>query len=176
MDQLNKRYIPIIILVFIAGLVMGYAVHRPATIERTVYINQTVEVPKIIEKIVEVTPAPIASPLITPSPAISSFTVKNYDPARDIPAYTINLRNWRADPDTLSIRPGDTVLIKIGDATLMNPMTLILNMSYSKDLGKSGAVIVTFDRRGIYSFKSTVASSDPNVLPRTYAEGTITVY
>ncbi len=179
MDPRNKTYIPLIIIFFIFGVVLGYVAHKPATIEKPVYINNTVE--KIVEKVVQVTVTPTPIPTVAATtvetPAISDFTVRNYDPSTDVTTKTILLRNMGADPDTLSIRPGDTVLIQITDYTLQNPLRLILNASYQRDMGTSGAVVVTFNKRGTYSLKAFIISStDPNILPRLYGEGTITVY
>jgi hypothetical protein len=176
MDPRNKTSI-LFILFFIFGLLVGYVAHKPETIEKIEYINQTIEVPKIVEKIVEVTVTSTSTPIATPTntSGISDFTVKNYGPSLDTPAQTIELKNWRASPSTLSIRSGDTVLIKIADYTLMSPMTLILNNTYNRNLGTSGAVVVTFNKKGIYNLKAIIPSSDPYIIPRTYAEGIITV-
>jgi hypothetical protein len=134
-------------------------------------------VPKEVEKIVYVTATPTSTvPTSTAAPTVSDFTVKNYDPAADVPDYIIKLRNWGADPDTLSISPGNTVLIEITDISLPGPLTLILNLSYTRNLGKSGAVVVTFNKRGTYSLKAIIPSDDPSVLPKTYGTGTIAVY
>lgn len=177
MDPRNRTLIPLIII-FIFGAVIGYAAHKPETIVKVEYINQT------IEKIVEVTvtpaltaPIPTATPEITATPKIpDDFTVKSYDPATDTPSQTIELKNQRANPDTLSIHPGDNVLIKINDYSLQSPMTLtFLNSSYTKNLGTSGAVYVTFNKKGIYGFESFIPSGDPTILPKPYAKGTITV-
>jgi hypothetical protein len=177
MDPRNKTSI-LFILFFIFGILVGYAVHKPQTIEKIEYINQTIEVPKIPEEEVEVTITPAATPTATPTttPIISDFTVKNYDPSLDTPAQTIELKNWRANPSTLSIRSGDTVLIKIVDYTLQSPMTLILNTTYKQNLGTSGAVVVTFNKKGTYNLTAIIPSSDPSIKPGTYAEGIITVY
>ncbi len=178
MDPRNKTYIPIIIIIFIFGVVLGYVAHKPQTIEKPVYINNTVE--RVVEKVVQVTvtptPIPTVAPTTTAAPVISDFTVKNYDPSTDVPTKTIVLSNMRANPDTLSIHPGDTVLIQITDYTLQNPLTLTLNASYQTNMGTSGAVVVTFNKKGTYSFKALTSTTDPNVLGRLYADGTITVY
>lgn len=111
----------------------------------------------------------------TPTPVSSGFIVKSYNPSIDIPSKTIELAGWRANPNTLSIQSADSVLIKITDFSLQYPVTLILNSSYSVNLGTSGAVVVTFYNKGTYSLKAVIPSGDPNILPRTYAEATITV-
>jgi len=175
MGSINRIYIPLIIMFFIFGVVVGYVAHKPETI---VKIETPVPTPTPTPTPIPTptpTPTPTETPTPTPTPTISDFTVKNYDPFKDTPTYTIKLRNWRADPDTLTIRPGDTVLIEIADISLSSPMTLILN-SYSKNLGISGAVVVTFNNKGRYGLKAIISSTDPTILPRTYAEGTITVY
>jgi len=172
MDPKYKTLIPLIIVFFVFGVAVGYAVHKPETIEKFEYVNQTVE--KIVEKIIEVTvtPTPTPTPIVTP--ALPDFTVKNYEPSKDIPTKTIELTTRGAAPGTVSVRPGETVLIKV--VTPQNPVTLILNATYSRNLGTSGAVVVTFNNKGMYSFKAVIPSGDPNILPTTYAEGTITVY
>ncbi len=175
MDQKYKTLIPLIIIFFIFGAVVGYLAHQPATtekiVEKTVYINRTIEVIK------EVTPTPV---LTAPTPAatleIQDFTVKSYDPSIDIPSRTIELTNWRANPDTLTIHPGDSVLFKITDSSLQSSMTFILNRSYTKDLGTTGFAYAVFNKKGTYNFESIIPSSDPTIDPRIYAQGTITVY
>lgn len=108
---------------------------------------------------------------------INDFTVKNYDSSTDIPTYTIELNNRSVNPNTLSINTGDTVLIKITDIYLQSPLTLILNFSYKRNLGTTGAVIVTFNNGGTYRIQAEIPSSDPTILPKVYTEteGTITV-
>jgi hypothetical protein len=175
MDPKNKTLIPLIIIFFIFGVVVGYVAHKPVTIEKIV----TVTVTPTPTPSPSPTPTPAPTPTPTPTeavtPSVSNFTVKDYyDPSKDIPTYTIQLNNRRANPETLTIRPGDTVLIKITDYTLSSSLTLILN-SYSKDLGKSGAVFITFNKIGAYSYKAVIPSGDPNILPETYAKGTISV-
>lgn len=178
MDQKYKTLIPLIIIFFIFGAVVGYLAHQPATIEKPVYINRTVEVIK------EVTPTPaltaptpaLTAPTPAATPEVQGFTVKNYNPSVDVPSRTIEFTNWRANPDTLSIHPGDSVLFKITDSSLQSRMTFILNQSYTKDLGTTGFAYAVFNTKGTYNFKSIIPSSDPTINPRTYAEGTITVY
>lgn len=167
MDPKNKTLIPLIIIFFIFGVVVGYVAHKPVTIEKIVTVT--------ITPTPTTTPTPIPTPTEAATPSVSNFTVKDYyEPSKDIPTYTIQLNNRRADPETLSIRPGDTVLIKITDYTLSSPLTLTMN-SYSKDLGKSGAAFITFNTIGVYSFKAVIPSSNKNILPETYATGTISV-
>lgn len=178
MDPKNKTLIPLIIIFFIFGMVVGYAAHKPQTIEKPVekivYQNTTVYVT------VTPTPAPIvtATPTATAiaTPAISDFIVKNYEPSKDTPTKTIELTSNGANPNTLSIRPDDSVLIKITGYSSQSPLTLLLNNTYSRNLGTGGAVVVTFNKKGTYSFKAIISSDDPNILPKSYAEGIITVY
>ncbi len=175
MDPKYKTLIPVVIIAFIFGAIIGYLAHQPETIEKLiekpVYINRTIEVIKEVT----VTPAQ-TTPAPTPTPPAQDFTVKNYDQLKDRPSYTIELINQRATPNTLSIHPGDSVLIKITDTSLDSPMTLIINQTYQKNLGTSGAVVATFNKKGTYDFKSIIPSSDPTIIPRIYAEGKITVY
>jgi len=177
MIPINKTYIPLIIIFFIFGVVLGYIAHKPATIEKPVYINTTVE--KIVEKVVQVTATPTstATAISTPveTPAISDFTVRNYDPSTDVPTWTITFRNRIVDPNALSVHPGDTVLIQIKDDFLQNPLTLILNASYQKNMGTGGAIIVIFNKKGTYSLKAIIPSGDPAILPQDYSQGTISV-
>ncbi|MCZ7396347.1 MAG: hypothetical protein ABOK23_08205 [Candidatus Methanoperedens sp.] len=178
MDPKNKTLIPLIIIFFIFGIAVGYVAHKPVTIEKIVTVTVT--------PIPTPTPTPTSSPAPTPSPTpaqtaapnVSDFIVKDYfNPSIDIPTYTIQLRNFGyADPNSLYIHQGESVLIKITDTSLAYPMTIILNSSYSKNLGVSGAAFVTFNNKGKYSFKAIIPSSQIGTNPRTYAEGTITVY
>ncbi|MDP2767336.1 MAG: hypothetical protein Q8O41_07795 [Candidatus Methanoperedens sp.] len=182
MGPKNKTLIPLIIIFFIFGAVVGYVAHKPATIEKIVEKEKIVTVTVTVTPIQTPTPTPTLTPtpIATAAPTVIDFTVKNYyDPAKDISTYTIQIRNWGADPNTLSVHQGDSVLIKIADITLLTSMTLILNSSSQKeenDLGTSGAAFVTFNKKGIYTFKGILRSSDPTILSRTYAEGTISVY
>ncbi len=178
MESKYKTLIPLIIIFFIVGVAVGYMAHKPKTIE----IEKPVE--KIVYQYVTVTPTPTPivtatkTPTETPTatPLISDFTVRNYDPSTDTPTKTIELINRRANPSDMTISPGDTVLIKIKDYSLTSPLTLILNSTYPKNLGTSGAAFITFNNKGIYTFKAVIPSPDPNILPWTYGEGTITVH
>ncbi len=177
MESKYKTLIPLIIIFFIVGVAIGYIAHTSKTIEiekpveKIIYQNNTVYV--------TVTPTP---PIVTATataietPLVSDFTVRNYNPSTDTPAKTIELTSNGANPNLLSIHLGDTVLIRITGYTSQSPLTLILNATYSRTLGTSGAVIVNFNAKGSYSFKAVVPSNDPYVLPKTYAEGTISVY
>lgn len=180
MDPKYKTLIPLIAVFFVFGIVVGYAAHKPETIEKIEYINRTVEV------IVTVTPTPTTLTPTTPTPTpvatptISDFTAKNYDKSTDKPTKTIDLVNRRANPDDVSIYPGDTVLIQITEYTLQTPLRLnitSLNMSHERTLTYGGAsAYITFNNKGTYRFKADALSSDPNILPWTYAEGRIVVY
>lgn len=178
MDAKDNTLYPLIILFFLLGLVVGYVIHKPATIEKIQVINRTVEVPVIkeVEKIVYVTATPTSTVPAVVTPVSGDFSVKIYDPATDRPSNTMELTNWRFSPDALSIQSGVTVLIKITDLSLQRPLTLIVNSSYTRDLGRSGAVIVTFNKKGTYNLKAIIPSSDPNIQPTTYGQGTVTVY
>ncbi|MCZ7400026.1 MAG: hypothetical protein O8C62_10210 [Candidatus Methanoperedens sp.] len=178
MESKYKTLIPLIIIFFVVGVAVGYVAHKPKTIEiekpveKIIYQNNTVYV--------TVTPTP--TPIVTATgaaietPVISDFTVKNYDSSTDTPTKTIELVNRRANPNEMTIHSNDTVLIKITDYSLTSRLTLVLNSTYSRDLGTGGAVVITFNNKGIYPFKAIIPSTDRNVLPWTYGEGTITVY
>lgn len=178
MDAQYNKLIPIIIIVFILGVAVGYAVHKP----EIQYINKTIEKTVVVTVTPTSTPTltqtltPTLSPTPTATPTVSDFTVKVYNPSTDMPTKTIEFVAGHAQPDSMSVRMDDIVLIKITSYPYQSPLTLILNNTYSKDLGTSGAVIVNFNNKGTYSFKGIISSDDPNILPLTYGEGTITVY
>jgi len=180
MESKYKTLIPLIIIFFIAGVAIGYVAHKPVTIEKIVTVTVTpIPTPTpTTTPITTLTPisTPIPTPTATATPAVSDFTVRNYDPKTDTPTKTIDLTNNGANPSIVSVHPGEAVLIRITGYSSQSPLTLILNSTYSRNLGTSGAVIVTFNAKGSYSFNAAVPSSDPNVLSRSYAEGTITVY
>jgi hypothetical protein len=183
MESKYKTLIPLIIIFFIIGVAVGYVAHKPVTIEKIVTVTVT-PIPTPIPIITPIpTPTsistPIPTPTVTATPALSDFTVRNYDPSTDTPTTTIQLTSTGAKPSTLSIHLSDTVLFKIAGYSLQYPLTLNLtsvNMSQEQNLGTSGAVIASFNTKGIYSFKATVSSGDPNILPLSYGEGTIYVY
>jgi len=62
MESKDTTFYPLIVLFFALGLIIGYVIHKPETIEKVEYINNT------IEKIVVATPAytPASSPTIYP--------------------------------------------------------------------------------------------------------------
>ncbi len=182
MDPKYKTLIPLIAVFFVFGIVVGYVAHKPKTIEKIEYINRTVEVIVTVTPtpttLTPTTPTPTPTPVATPT--ISDFTAKNYDKSIDKPTRTIDLVNRRANPDDLSIYPGDTVLIQITEYTLQTPLRLTitsLNMSQERTLTYGGAsAYITFNNKGTYNFKAVAPSSDPNIQPWTYAEGRIVVY
>ncbi|MCE8422381.1 MAG: hypothetical protein J5U16_00435 [Candidatus Methanoperedens sp.] len=179
------------------GLIIGYAVHRPAIIEQIKYVNVTTvstETPAIEETIIPATLTPIVTltvtpivtltvtPIVTPpaptamqTPTPSDFMVKRYDPATDKPTRTIELKNYRANPDTLSIYLSDSVLIELIDTSLQNPVTLIFNSTVMENLGTSGKRLVTFNKKGTYTYRAIISQSDPAIIPGEYATGTIIV-
>lgn len=178
MDQKYKTLIPLIIIFFIFGIVVGYVAHKPETIVKTVEVEKIVTVTVTVTPTpTPATPAPTPTPTPTAAPAVADFTVKDYyNPFIDIPTYTIQLRNWGADPRTLAIRQGESVEIKNTDGSLTSPMTLILN-SHERYIGKyGGSAFVTFNKKGTYTLKAILLSEDPTITSKTYAEGVINVY
>jgi hypothetical protein len=172
----KKALYPLIVILFILGLVIGYTIHKPQTIE---YVNRTVTTtataivtatatPITTWPTATTSPTPAESP--TATPVVPDFTVKNYDFSTDNPTVTIELANMAVNPNTVRIHTGETVLIKITDYSLLSPMTLILNFSYRRNLGTSGAVTVTFSRKGTYRVQAEIPSNDPNILPKVYTE------
>lgn len=177
MDSKNNTLYPLIILFFLLGIVVGYVIHKPET--RTEYVNKTIEVQstptiKEVEKIVYVTAVPTYVAPAATAVVVGNFSVKGYNPDTDKPTNTMELTNYRFNPQTLSIPTGSTVLIRISDYSLQNPLTLIID-SYEKSLGTGGAVVVTFNKKGIYNLKAVISSGDPNVIPQSYGEAVVTV-
>jgi len=180
MESKERTFYSLIILFFVIGLLIGYLIHQPGTEVR--YINNTIEVPKEVPKIVEtigeVTVAPTAAattsaPTSTPVP---DFEVKIYDPEKDKPAITIELVNWKAMPDDVSISPGQTILIQVINYPSNLEKPKFIMGSYQKILGTSGMIVIKFNNRGTYDFTVVISSNDPNLIPRQYAKGTIRVY
>lgn len=186
-DPKHYTLIALIVVFFALGMILGYIVYTPppdhevaatpvATPPAGVITATATATPTVIDT---VTPLPTeAAPTAAPTetaPQQPNFTAKTYDPEKDKPTKIIELKNNRAQPDTASIKPGNSVLFTITDYTIQSPLTFIMD-SYKKDLGKSGAVLVTFNNQGIYKFKVIIPSGDPNIIPREYATGTITVY
>lgn len=175
MESKDSTFYPLIILFFILGLVIGYVIHQPET--EIKYINNTIEVPKIVEKIVEVTTSP-TSTATTPEPTstqVPDFEVKIYDPIKDKPAETIEIVNWQAMPDRISIPLGGTVLIKVINYP-DRPKPEFIMGPYKQILGTAGQIVVKFNKKDIFNYKVIIPNEDPNILPSTYAEGSIRVY
>ena len=176
MESKERTFYFLIILFFVIGIVIGYLVHQPGTEIR--YINNTVEVPKIIERMGEVTATAIITtttpePTSTPAP---DFEVKIFDPEKDKPSQTIELVNWKAMPDYVSMHPGETVLIKVVNyPDYQDPPKFIMG-PYEKKLGTSGMLIVKFNNRGTYVYTVIIPNSDPSISPVTYAKGSIKIY
>ncbi len=174
MEQKDSTFYPLIILFFILGLVMGYVIHQPGTEIR--YINNTIEVPKV-ETIVETT-ASSTSTASTPAPTstqVPDFEVKIYEPGKDKPAQTIELVNWQAMPDQISIRPGQIVLIKVVNYPEQSPPRFIMD-TYERKLGTSGMIVITFNKTGTFNYQVIIPNEDPSILPKIYAKGSIRVY
>ena len=183
----RKHYtlIALVIVFLLFGAIIGYVVNTPASVEEPVatptatpIVDEPVATitatPDAVATTVAPTPTevePTETPLLEPD-----FTATIYNPETDKSTKTIEFTSRGAEPNTLSIRPGNSVLFTITDYTVQSPITFILNSSYEKNLGKSGAVVVTFNNKGTYDFKAIIPSGDPNILPKTYSEGTITVY
>lgn len=181
MDPKYKTIIPLIVVFFVFGVAIGYVAHKPETIEKIVTVTVT-PVPTPSPTLTTPIPPPIPTPTptATATPTIPDFTARNYDKSTDKPTRTIDLVNRRANPDDLSIYPGDTVLIQITEYTLQTPLRLTitsLNMSQERTLTYGGAsAYITFNNKGTYSFKAIAPPSDPNIQTWTYAEGRIVVY
>lgn len=82
MDPKIKSYLPLIIIFFVLGVVAGYLLHQPATIEKPIYINQTIET--TVEKTVTATATPASTAIMTPTPTLTEtpqpvpdFTVRS---------------------------------------------------------------------------------------------------
>ncbi|MBU3966986.1 MAG: hypothetical protein KKG76_06405 [Euryarchaeota archaeon] len=175
MESKDSKFYPLIVLFFILGLVIGYVIHQPET--EIKYINNTIEVPKIVEKIVEVTASP-ASTAQTPAPTstqVPDFEVKIYDPEKDKPAQTIEIINWQAMPNKISIPLGNTVLIKVVNYP-DRPKPEFIMGSYKQILGTAGQIVVKFNKIGNYDFRVVISSDNPGTLPTEYAKGSIRVY
>jgi len=176
MESKERTFYSLIILFFVIGLVIGYMMHQPETEIR--YINNTIEVPKevpkVVETIIEVSPtSTISAPTSTPVP---DFEVKIFDPEKDKPAQTIELVNWKAMPDYVSMRPGETVLIKVVNYPDYQEKPKFIMGSYEKVLGTSGMIVIKFNNRGTYDFTVIIPNNDPSILPVTYARGSIKIY
>lgn len=180
MDSKERTFYSLIILFFVIGLVIGYLIHQPETDIR--YINNTIEVtkelPTVVGTIGEVTAAPTAAattsaPTSTPVP---DFEVTIYNPEKDKPLQTIELVNWKAMPDYVSMHPGETVLIKVVNyPDYQDPPKFIMG-SYERKLGTSGMIVIKFNNRGTYDYTAIIPNTDPSISPVTYAKGSIKVY
>ncbi|MFH0904453.1 MAG: hypothetical protein V1854_04610 [Methanobacteriota archaeon] len=175
MESKERTFYSLIILFFVIGLVIGYMMHQPGTEIR--YINNTEvpkEVPKIVETIVEVSPTST-----TPAPTstqVPDFEVKIFDPEKDRPAKTIELVNWKAMPDYVSMHPGETVLVKVVNYPANQEKPKFNMSSYEKILGTSGMIVIKFNNRGTYDFTVIIPNNDPSIKPVEYAKGSIKVW
>ncbi|MDD5615491.1 MAG: hypothetical protein PHH85_04750 [Candidatus Methanoperedens sp.] len=180
MESKERTFYSLIILFFVIGLIIGYLVHQPGTEIR--YINNTIdvtkEVPKVVETIGEVTaaPTPIATTSAPASTPVPDFEVKIYDPAKDKPAQTIELVNWKAMPDYVSMHPGETLLIKVVNYPDYQDSPKFIMGSYEKILGTSGMIVIKFNNRGTYDFTVIIPNNDPSIKPVEYAKGSIKVW
>ena len=175
MESKDSTFYPLLVLFFVLGLVIGYVVHQPET--EIKYINNTIEVPKIVEKSGEGTVSP-TSTATTPTPTstqVPGFEVKIFDPEKDKPTKTIEINNWQAMPDQISIRPGQTVLFKVVNYPQRAPPNFIMG-SYERKLGTAGQIVVTFNKIGNYDFRVVIPSDTPGANPTEYAKGSIRVY
>jgi hypothetical protein len=172
MDAKKSLY-PLIVVFFILGLVIGYAIHKPETIEKIQYVDRIVTAtatatPVTTSQTATASPTPTESPNAT---AIApDFTVKNYDYSKDKPTVTMVLANMAVNPNSVRIRIGETVLIKITDISLQSPLTLVLNLSKRINLGTRGAVMITFNTKGTYRVQAEIPSDDPAIIPKVYTE------
>lgn len=175
MESKDSTFYPLIVLFFVLGLVIGYVAHQPET--EIKYLNNTIEVQKNVEKSVEVTVTP-TSTATTPAPTstqVPDFEVKIYDPEKDKPTKTIEIKNWLAVPDQMSIRPGQTVLFQVIDYPQRAPPNFVMG-SYERKLGTAGQIVVIFNKIGNYDFRVVIPSDNPGTLPTEYAKGSIRVY
>ncbi len=173
MESKDSTFYPLIVLFFVLGLVIGYVIHQPET--EIKYLNNTIEVPKIVEKIVEATTSPTSTAL-TPTPTqVPDFEVKIYNPEKDKPTTTIEIIDWRAMPDQISIHPGQIVLIKVVNYP-DRPKPEFIMGSYNKELGTAGQIVAIFNKIGNYDFRVVIPSDNPGSLPTEYAKGSIRVY
>jgi hypothetical protein len=175
MESKDSTFYPLIVLFFVLGLVIGYVIHQPET--QIKYINNTIEVPTIVEKTVGVTASP-TSTAQTPTPTstqVPDFEVKIYDPEKDKPTKTIEINNWQAVPDQMSIRPGQTVLFQVVNYPQRAPPNFIMG-SYERKLGTAGQIVITFNKIGTYDFRVVIPSDNPGSLPTEYAKGSIRIY
>lgn len=179
MDLKNNTLYPLLVLFFVIGLVVGYVIHQPGT--EVKYVTNTVEVPKIVEKIVEMnaTPTPAAAEATPVPTAVPDFEAKIYDPAKETPTYEIQIIDWDAKPNKISLRPGETVLFKVvrypGD---LQPPEFVMGSYHNPNIGTAGQIIIKFNKAGTYNFEVNVPPADKNqgILPTPYAKGSVMVY
>ena len=175
MESKDTTFYPLIVLFFVLGLVIGYVVHQPES--EIKYINSTIEVQKNVENSREVTISP-TSTATTPAPTftqVPDFEIKIYDPEKDKPPEIIEIVNWQAMPDLLSIPLKNTVLIKVVNYP-DRPAPYFIMGSYNEKLGTAGQIVIKFNKKGTFNYKVTIPDDDPNILPVTYADGSIRVY
>lgn len=180
MEPKDRTLYSLIILSFVLGLVIGYVVHQPGS--EIEYITKTIEVPKTGEPNAIITTTPMEAIPTATAPALTStpvpdFEVKIYDPQIDKPAQTIDIVNWKAMPEQTSIKLGETVLIEvINYPDRQEPPKFIMGSYIKPKLGTAGKLIISFNKKGTYTFEVVIPNSDPTILPVTYAKGSIRVY
>ena len=175
MESKDRTFYPLIVFFFVLGLAIGYVIHQPET--EIKYINNTIEVPTIVEKTAGVTASPTSTSQ-TPGPTstqVPDFEVKIYDPAKDKPTTTIEIIDWRAMPDKISIRPGQMVLIKVVNYP-NRPKPEFIMGAYNMELGTAGQIVAKFNKIGTYDFRVVIPSDNLGTLPTEYAKGSIRVY
>jgi hypothetical protein len=88
MDPKNKTLIPLIIIFFILGIVVGYVAHKPQTIEKivTVTVTPIPTPPPTLTQTPTPTPTLTSTPTATVAPTVTDFIIKNYDPSKDTPS------------------------------------------------------------------------------------------
>jgi hypothetical protein len=175
MESKERTFYSLIILFFVIGLVIGYMMHQPGTEIR--YINNTEvpkEVPKVVETIVEVSPTS-ATPAPTSTP-VPDFEVNIFDPEKDRPTQSIELVNWKAIPDHVSMHPGETVLIKVVNYPDNQEKPKFIMGSFNQTLGTAGMIVIKFNTKGDYDYNVMIPNNDPSINPVTYARGSIKIY
>ncbi len=194
MDPKYKTLIPLIIIIIgVVAFVIGYEVRQPVTIIAPTPTPTSTPIPTLSP-----TPIPTLAPTQSPTPTptstpilVSDFIVKdNYDPNTDIPCMgcIITIEGYNnVNPSGLSIRPGQSVVIKVTSQSLPKAINLTLydtaNCSpclppAQKYLGaQNGGVFITFNNKGTYMFNTVIPSGDPYILPTPFTtNNTITVY
>ncbi len=183
----NKATIALIIALFVFGVFVGYIYTKhitpvppppltpTPTISYTPTPTQTVSMPS--PTITPTLTSPPSTPTVTPAKIKENFTVKQlYDPEKDIPTATIELANYRANPATVRIHPGESVLITFVGGENIEQLSVTLDTSFERKLRPKGVIYVIFHNKGSYSLKAVIPSDVPNIIPRPYAEATIKVY